>query len=250
MDIRLIDCQSGFGGVTPGTRNSVPAAAVITAMSDLRIARALVRITPEKMDTDIVLSNEKLAEACRVHPELIPCPVVQPACMGDLPGETEQADACIRLGAKAVVIRPAQDGWLPTPWMADRLFSALQERRLPVVCLERYVSHEMVASLAALYPALPLILAQQGYRSQRTLMALLTAFPNLLLSLGNNYCVHGGIEQICRTLGAHRLLFGTDFPHAEPLGAITYLLYSAVSGEEKQLIGAVNFETLAKGVRA
>jgi predicted TIM-barrel fold metal-dependent hydrolase len=249
MGIRLIDIQCGFGGAAPGVREVIPVTKVLAAMRELRIERALVRITPEKLDTDIVLSNEKLAAACRAHPELIPCPVVQPVCGDDLPSEAEQVDACIRLGARAVVIRPAQDGWLPAPWMADRLFTALQDRRLPVLCLERYVSHEQAADLAARYPDLPLILAQQGYRSHRTQMALLAAFPNLCLSIGNNYDVHGGIEQICKTHGASRLLFGTEFPQSEPLCAVTYLLYSAVSAEEKQLIGAVNYETLAGGVR-
>jgi predicted TIM-barrel fold metal-dependent hydrolase len=250
MDIRLIDIQCGFGGATPGVRDIVPVDNVLASMRDLHIERAVVRIEPDKMDTDIVLSNEKLAAACHPHPELIPCPVVQPVCGSDLPSEEEQVDACIRLGARAVVIRPALDGWLPAPWMANRLFLSLQERRIPVLALERHISLEQAADLAGRYPDLPIILAQQGYRSQRIHMALLTAFPNLFLSIGNNYDVHGGIEQICKIQGARRLLFGTGFPQAEPLCAITYLLYSAVSAEEKQMIGAVNFETLACGVRA
>ncbi|MEI7437560.1 MAG: amidohydrolase family protein [bacterium] len=250
MRIRLIDIQCGFGGAAPGVREIVSANDVLASMRELSIERALVRITPETLDTDIVLSNEKLAAACQAHPGLIPCPVVQPVFGDDLPDEVEQVDACIRMGAMAVVIRPAQDCWLTAPWMTDRLFSALQERRLPVLCLERYVSHEQVADLAARHPDLPLILAQQGYRSQRTQMALLAAFPNLLLSIGNNYDVHGGIEQLCKAHGACRLMFGTEFPQSEPLCAVTYLLYSAVSEEEKQMIGAVNFEALAGGIRA
>ncbi len=249
MNLRLIDVQCGFGGAAPGVREIISADNVLANLRELRIDRALVRITPEKMDTDIVLSNEKLASACRNHPELMPCPVVQPVCGDDLPDEAEQADACLRMGARAVVIRPAQDGWTLAPWMADRLFLALQERRIPVLGLERYVSHDQAAALAARYPDLPIILAQQGYRTQRVLMALLAAFPSLSLSIGNNYDVHGGLEQICKTHGARRLLFGTEFPQSEPLCAVTYLLYSAISEEEKQLIGAGNFEALAGGIR-
>lgn len=249
MDIRLIDIQCGFGGAAPGAREPVSEQALLAAMREFRIERALTRITPEKLDTDVPLSNEKLAAACRAHPELIPCPVVLPACGGDLPADSEQVDACIRLGAGGVVIRPAQDAWLTAPWMADPLFQALQERRLPVLCLERFVSHDQVAALAQRYPELPLILAQQGYRSQRVLMALLGAFPNLHLSTGNNYGVHGGLEQIARAHGAGRLLFGTEFPQSEPMAAITYLLYSGLSAEEKALIGAVNYETLAGRIR-
>ena len=251
MSIRLIDVQCGFGGAAPGVRDIVSENELLACMAKIRIERALVRIIPDKLDTDVVLSNDKLITACRAHPEeLIPCPVVLPASGGDLPAEPDQVDACIRAGARAVVIRPAQDAWLPLPWMADRLFNALQERRLPVLCAERHVSHEQAASLASRYPDLPIILAQQGYRSQRILMALLGAFPNLYLSIGNNYGVHGGIEQFCRAYGAGRLLFGTEFPQSEPMAAVTCLLYSGVSKEEKEKIGALNFETLARGIRA
>jgi predicted TIM-barrel fold metal-dependent hydrolase len=79
-------------------------------------------------------------------------------------------------------------------------------------------------------------------------MALMKAFPNLYLSIGNNYGVHGGLEQLCRTLGADRLLFGTEFPNAEPMSAVSYLLYSALSDEVKEQIGCRTFETLAGGI--
>jgi predicted TIM-barrel fold metal-dependent hydrolase len=248
MRIRLIDVQCGFGGAAPGVRTLVTADQTAASLRELGIERALVRITPEKLDTDPVLSNAKLAAARRDHPELIPCPVVLPASAGDLPAEADQVEACAAMGAGAVVVRPAQDGWLLLPWMADPLFHALEQRRLPVLLLERFVNLEQAAGLAGRYPDLPFILTQQGYRSQRVLMALMKAFPNLYLSIGNNYGVHGGLEQLCRTLGADRLLFGTEFPNAEPMSAVSYLLYSALSDEVKEQIGCRTFETLAGGI--
>ncbi len=248
MSIRLIDVQCGFGGAAPGVRHVVSAAETVAAQRELAIARSLVRLTPEKMDTDVPFSNARLAAACQAEPTLTPCPVVMPACGGDLPAEADQVAACLAMGAAAVVVRPAQDGWLPVPWMADPLFRALEERRLPVLLLERFVTLEQAAALAERFPALPFILAQQGYRSQRMLMALLGAFPNLHLSIGNNYGVHGGLEQICRVHGARRLLFGTEFPNAEPMAAVTYLMYSALSDEEKEQVGCRTFETLEGGI--
>ena len=65
MEIRLIDVQCGFGGATPGSRAIVSASDLLASMARLRIEKALVRITPEKAELDIVLSNEKLVAACR-----------------------------------------------------------------------------------------------------------------------------------------------------------------------------------------
>jgi hypothetical protein len=248
VTLPLFDAQSGFGGATPGVPELVSAGELLEEMHRVEIGRALVRVTPETLDWDLAASNEALFAACADEPALTPCPVVIPASGGDFPPEPEQVAGLIARGARAVWIRPEHDHWLLAPWQAGPLFSALEQRRLPVVCLQRLVRLPELADLAARHPALPLLLAELSYRDQRTYLPLLEHFPNVRLALGAPYSVHQGIEQLVARVGAGRLLFGSGFPLAEPLAAIAQLMYAEISVGDKQRLGAGNLETLVEGV--
>ena len=162
----------------------------------------------------------------------------------DFPDEEDQVAEHIRAGAGAVWIRPGPDCWLLTDWCAGPLLAALEARRLPVVCLERLVNLEQFAGLAKRYRRLPLILAEIGYRSGRSIIPLLERFRNVHLSIGSIFSSHGGIEQLVSLVGPQQLLFGTGFPDAESMAAITQLTYAEIPDTAKRLIGAGNFRRL------
>lgn len=244
MTIPLFDIQSGFLGVERGKRNGVGREELLGEMARLSMHRALVRITPEDLDADFARSNGNLYAACATTPQLIPCPVAIPNTGGDLECEDQQVARAIKKGAGAVWIRPSIDSWTLHEWASGKLFSALQDRRLPVMCLERMVNLDQTTDLAARYPFLPIIFAETSYRSQRTLLAMLKRFQNIYLSTGSNYCVHKGIEQFVNEVGPERLVFGTGFPVAEPMNAVTLLMYADISEDAKRLIGAGNAENL------
>jgi predicted TIM-barrel fold metal-dependent hydrolase len=178
----------------------------------------------------------------------VPCPIALPATGGDVPSEVEQIDGFIRQGAGAVLIRPGQDDWPLVPFVCDRLLAAVAARGLPLYCLERYVSLQQVAELAGRYPQLPLIVANVAYRSQRALLPLLEGYPNVYLALGNNFTVHRGIEQMVERLGPRQLLFGTGFPAAEPMMAVTQLMFAEIAPHAKTQIGSGNFARLQEGI--
>ena len=247
--IPLFDVQAGFGGVGKGATQAVSAGDCLRSLERLAIGGALVRTAPDVLEVDALLANDLLLEACEGHPELVPCPVVVPAGAGDLPSEEEQVDALIRRGAGAATIRPAQDDWQFLPFVYDALLRAVADRRLPLFCLESCVSVAQVAELSGRYAHLPILLANVHYRAQRTLVPLLAAFPNVHLALGSNFTVHRAIEQMVARLGPEQLLFGTGFPAAEPMMAVTQLMYAEIPGEHKALIGAGNAERLLAGVK-
>jgi predicted TIM-barrel fold metal-dependent hydrolase len=248
LETELFDAQCGFGGAKPGVRERVTAEDWSAEMRRLGIARALVRIQPEDTDIDVEHSNATLFAACRGNADFVPCPVVVPAGAGDLPSEEEQAASLIASGAGAAWIRPARDCWTLDEWASGKLFRALESRRVPVLCPEPAVPLSALADLARRYPKLPLVTIDGGYRSSRMLVPLLSSFPNVLLSIGSNYTVHRGIEQLVATAGAERLVFGTGYPHAEPMPAITQLMYAEIGDEQRTLIGSGNLERLISGV--
>lgn len=248
MNVDLFDCQVETGLALPGQRYIFDVDELTAEMSRVSIGRSLVRIGPEKLDQDFTYSNSRLFNMCSADESLVPCPVVVPNTVYDLPREEEQMDCAVENGAGAAFIRPEHDSWLLEEWVSDPLFKAMESRRLPLYTLERMVPVDSVAELAGRYPDLPIISAGGNYRSQRTYMPLLENFPNVSLSIGNNNDIWMGIEQIVERCGPERLLFGTNYPETEAMTAVTMLVYADISDEAKQMIGSTNMDNLMKGI--
>ena len=56
-------------------------------------------------------------------------------------------------------------------------------------------------------------------------------------------------DRFVATVGAERLLFGTGFPEAESMSAVTQLMYAEISDEQKRLIGAGNLKRVISEIR-
>ncbi|MBN2310298.1 MAG: amidohydrolase family protein [Candidatus Hydrogenedentes bacterium] len=254
MRIELFDVQAGFGAAAPAKGPDYALSEVAPdewarEMHRLDIARALVRLVPDDLVGDVPAANEALYDACDRGAGLVPCPILVPNGGGDLPAEEEQVDAAVAEGAGAAFLRPQADYWSLAEWASHGLFAALEARRLPAFCLTARFTFDELAGLAPRYPGLPFILAGLQYRSDRTLIPFLKAFPNVHVSIGSNYTVHDGIERLVAEVGAGRVLFGTGFPEAEPMAAITQLAYARLDDDVKRQIGAGNLERLIGAIQ-
>ncbi len=248
--IPLYDVQCGCLGLEPGRTVPFTGHDLVAEMDRVRIQRGLMRLTPDSAYLDIVYANERVYAGCRASGgRLTPCPLVKATGGAQGPDETEQVEEALKQGAGAVWIRPATDGWLLADWVSDALFGVLQERRVPVLCLERLIPVEAVARVAQRFSQLPLIVAETHYRHQQTLLPLMRRFDNVHLSVGSNYCVRGGIEQLVAAVGPERLLFGTGLPEVEAAAAICQLMYAEIDEQAKRWIGAGNLDRLTGGIR-
>ena len=244
MTIELFDVQTGILGARPGERGVATAEDLVSTMGRIGINGALVRVAPADSEGDWAFSNRKLYEACAKHPELVPCPAVLPNTGEDFASEEEQVADALTHGAGAAWVRMEADHWIIAEWLSDRLFGALTERRVPVYIAAESLSPTGVTGLAGRFPDLAIVYAEVGYRDQRILLPLLERFGNISLSIGKNYRVQGGIEQFVGRLGAGRLLFGSGFPDAEPMGTAMQLLYADIPEDDKQQIGSGNIRRL------
>ena len=233
--MKLFDVFAGCGGTARGAKAPVPGAELAEDMTAVGIEQALVRITPGELDASLSFSLSRLYELCANHNRFVPCPVVLPAICDDVPSENEQIEHAIQRGAAAVAVRPKDHYW--------RL-----DHRLPVLTCADQVDHGDLALLAEHYPKLPLLMVGQGYRHQRILLQLLRNFSNLYASLGGNFTPHRGLEQLVAKVGPERVLFGTGWPDAHPMPAVTYMMYADISDEAKTLIGAENFRRLREAI--
>ncbi|MCK5739790.1 amidohydrolase family protein [bacterium] len=248
MSLSLFDVQTGVLGSMPGVTDSPGIADLKVAQRQINAVGALVRIAPDNLEADYQVLNDLLYAACENDESLIPCPVVLPNSGLELLSEKAQIDAALAAGAQAVCIRPQTDYWLVEKWVSDRLFLALEERRLPVLVSMNEVTYPQVADIAARYPNLPLILIEVGYRDLRTQIPLLQTFPNIHMSIGNRFTAHLGLEHLVKIVGPNQLVFGTGFPTAEPMSAAMPLIYADISESDKNRIAMNNFENLAGGI--
>lgn len=248
--IELIDVFCGVGGLARGEPAAVPFELAAATQARLGIAESLVHVAPWGHETDVGRANARLFEATAARPAtLAPCPVCLPAAGRGLPGETAQVSEALAQRAWACLLRPKSDGWLMCEWVAGPLLKVLEERRLPALVHAGECDLPALADMAARYPGLPWVLLDPGYRQQQNLVPLLAARPNIMLALGGAYAVHTGLEDLVRSVGAARVLFGTGLPETEPACAVTYLLYSGLADEQKRMIGAANARRLREEVR-
>lgn len=247
--IELFDAQAGFGGAKPGQAWIPSADELVGHMKRLSIRRALVRTDFEEMDHNVPLSNQLLYEGCAAHKGLVPCPTVLPAGGADVPGEEEQVNELISKGSGAATIRPGIDLWSMAEWCSGKLFSVLEERRVPVLCRQGSFPLETIGDLAGRYPKLPIVIFQMSYRFQRTLIPLMQEFRNVHLAMGSPFSVHRGVETMVEKVGVKQLLFGTGFPASDLMPGITMITYAQIPEADKKLIATGNLDRLIKGIK-
>jgi predicted TIM-barrel fold metal-dependent hydrolase len=249
MALDLFDVQSGILGRKTGSREFAAPEELLASTQDLGITRSLVRMDPPDMELDFIRSNQSLFQVCAAHPELIPCPLVVPNTIGDLPDEEEQVKEAIANQAGAVWIRPAAYHWNLAERVTGRLFSVLEQHSMPVFIAAGSLTVDETATLAGSFPVLPIIYAGVGYRDLRVQLPLLEKFKNIHLSTGNNFSVHNGIEQVVKQVGSQQLLFGTGFPASEPMAAVMQLIYADIPEADKENIAFKNPDRLVKGIK-
>ena len=249
MPLSFFDVQAGILGSAAGRKDSPGITELKASLQQINAVGALVRIAPDNLESDYQILNHLLYHACEKDETLIPCPIILPNSGMELLSEKEQIADALAAGAEAVCVRPQSDCWLPEKWVSDRLFLALEERKMPVLVSMDEITYSQAADIATRYPGLPLILIEVGYRELRTQIPLLLTCANIHLSIGNRFTAHLGIEHLVKIVGPNQLIFGTGFPTAEPMAAAMPLIYADISEADKKQIAAKNFERLAGGIR-
>jgi predicted TIM-barrel fold metal-dependent hydrolase len=136
------------------------------------------------------------------------------------------------------------------PWCSGTLYGVLQERHVPLLIDYFTVSPDDLDVVLSQFPGLRVILLNAPRQGRnRMLYPLLQRHSGLYLCLSHTYSVHRGYEDLCKTFGPDRWVFGMGYPKAEPGAALAGLTFADISDEAKQCIAYKNLEALMEDSR-
>lgn len=251
--MRYLDCNTFIGrpsGHRPYLTRAVTAAGLVAEMDrvgvhDAAVYHALAHEYAPQVGNELLL--RELAEAPDgVRDRLRPVGVVLPPHTGEMPEPEPLVAGLLGAGVRMARIFPssvmAGHRFSLAPWCSGELLSALERVRMPLaVDFTLFRRGEPpwreIHDLAENHPGLPVILMDVQGRNNRTLYPLLKRFGNLhIQSAGFN--VHGGLEDLCRRFGAHRVVFGSGYPLRSMGGALLQLQRADLPAADREVIAS------------
>lgn len=239
--MRIIDAHRSLGpfptGPGPGT-----AAELVADLDHLGIESAAV--TPAWS----LYADPRSAVEYEAHrtPEewssrLYRVPVVIPAVAGA--GWPDSVDEV--LGAPLVRACPQRHRFEVLGPTALRFWRALADQGVPLALDASECGLSAVGALAAAVPNLRVLVLTPGYRELRRLTELLEQAPGVVVETGTIVSA-GAIEWLARTVGAHRLVFGTGAPQWDDAGPRFQLDHLDLPERDVELIAHGSWEQLTE----
>lgn len=237
--MRFIDCNAAIGSLaTDRYLPQDPAAFLQQEMSRCGIDKALCW-NRAAIESGLEDGNRAIVARAR----LFPVWVLVPEATGEWGPADQLKERIIQAKTRGIRLFPNKMRFPLASWATGSLFNLAEELNLPVFIDWEEADACSLYEAAAGHPGVNIVIASPHYRNIRYLYALLQAASNLYLetSLIKTF---RGMEQLCESVGAHRLLFGSGMPILEYGPAVTGVLAADLSVEEKKLIAHGNLERL------
>jgi predicted TIM-barrel fold metal-dependent hydrolase len=189
------------------------------------------------------------------HPQLAPLVTVHPALLSGEDSARELARLADDHGAAGVKLHPIAMRTHPDDPALAPMFATCAARGMPVVAHggpDRYGTGWSIPSafapVLAAHPRLTLVLAHLGGAAWSSLAALAAEFPQARFDLAEIIAWTGSehgpderaLAQLIRTVGAHRVLLGSDFPWYSTASTVAqvHALPLLTDAEREAILGA------------
>ncbi len=252
--MELFDCNCWFGVPRkPPLARAETAGDLLREMERGGIARALVRNVAISEESPEV-GNALTADATMGDDRLEPAWGILPPQTGELGDVDEFLEAMRQAGVRALWAYPSAHRYLLNATTMGGLLEEMVARGIPLFIHRREMpgnlgTYELAESVLADFPDLRLVVAGHGsWGEDRLFRPLMTRYPHFAVDT-SRYELDGGIEELCRTLGPDRLLFGSGFPETPMGGSILTLLHADIPDEHRELIAGGNLRRILEEVR-
>lgn len=250
----LLDCNVAIGRTVgnriQGGRHITPPD-LLAEMDRVGIDEAMVYHTLSR-EYDPAYGNSVLGRELAGQARLHPVWTVLPPHTEEVPESDELVSQMRHQGIRMARIFPSAEAgshrFSLQEWCSGPLFTALETADVPLAidfCLFRRAEPPWAElnEAASQHPALKVILIGIQGRNNRTLYPLLERHPKIHLeTLGYN--VHRGIENVVRTFGADRFVFGSGYPGRSLGAARLHIDRADLSARDRQLIAGDNLRRL------
>lgn len=240
LDFFDCNCQIGRAGA-PVAGGPVTAQEIVDRLKPMGIRRALVYSALSK-ELHPVEGNKAVLEEVD-GTELVPCWSALPATTCEMGSPDQFIKQMRRCGVGALRLFPSTHFYDLSEWCMGTLYEVLEADRVPILVEMAETNFNQIASALQAFPKLRVVVLRPSYRIDRMLYPLMERYEHLCVDT-SNYVVSGGIEEVCRIFGSHRLIFGTALPFFEPGAAVSSVTYAEIDDEDKQAIAGGNLDNL------
>lgn len=247
LELLDVNCRIGTG---PADREGAPKGipGLLGLMDEFNVKQALVHHSVSVF-SDPVTGNARLTEETAGNPRFLRQWAALPPLWELSPSPETLLAEMKKNDVSAVRLFPAQYGHSLKRYAAGALLDALAEKNVPVfISLEQLTGWDALCDLCKDYPENRFVLCSPGYRCLRWLVPIMEHCDNLWMET-SNFVTHNGLKEICRHLGADRLLFGSGYPEQSVAAAASQLLLADPGEAEKRKIACENAEKLLGEVR-
>lgn len=240
----IVDAHCHLG---PYGRRIWTATRLLADMDKYGVDRAVVFATGGHRPTDYSKENDWTLNAVRRHLDrLIGFARVNPHYGSDAAAEVRRA---VSLGMRGVKLHPTMEVFPANSPLVDPIMEAASRLRVPVLIHAGnppYALPSQVADVACRFPDVKVIMGHMG-GSGLAIDAVPSArrAENLLLET-SGVARRLAIEEAVRTLGAHRIVFGSDWPYSHPAPEITKIRILEITEDERQKVLGGNMVELLK----
>ncbi|MEA3401866.1 MAG: amidohydrolase family protein [Armatimonadota bacterium] len=252
--MELFDCNCWYGvPKSPPTAGAETPEALLGEMERAGIARALVR-SAAIFEESPEVGNRLTAEGARGDPRLEPAWGMLPPQTREVGDVDDFLEAMRQEGVRALWAYPEKHRYLLNASVMGELLEEMQSRGIPLFVHRREMpgnldTYRLAHQVLADFPQLHLVIVAHGsWGEDRLFRPLMQRYPNFMVDT-SRYELDGGIEDLCRSYGSRRLLFGTNFPETPMGGPILTLLRARISDEDRELIAGGNLRRMLEEVR-
>ena len=183
-------------------------------------------------------------KASSSNKRLIPLVSFHPAMKGDIRSLLE---LYMRLGAKGIKLHPMAQGFSPLDGKLAELYKGCNEAAFPVVfhCgrvanarLNEYSDLDIIRPLIEKYPAIPFVLTHMADGNERDVVEtaksfanvsfdtsiVITGYPPIMETNDASWLDDDEVAGIINSVGAEKVVFGSDYPWGSPSHDITRLM--------------------------
>lgn len=245
--MRIVDARCTIGA---GRQCTLDADELVRRLDELGIEAAVVSAPDRCLAVANREGNDFVVEACRRHPgRLIGFAGVNPWFGEEAVAELRRA---AEAGLRGIVLHPALQGFLLADDLADPVVAAAGELGLAVYVPTGTPVHALplqLTELARRFPEVRFLMGHMGHSDfWIDSIPAVAGAPNVYAEI--SYKQPHTIEDAVRTLGAHRVVFGSDAPFNDLRLELEKFLAADLDDESRALVAAGTLLSLLPESRA